>query len=74
MAPEALKGQTTLKSDIWSCGILMYYLFTGHHPFKVNIIYSIFRVKLQKILQKALKKVLPNMDKKQKHFRNKLEG
>ena len=33
MAPEALKGKPSLKSDIWSAGIMMHFLLTGCHPF-----------------------------------------
>jgi len=34
MAPEVLRGEPrTLKSDIFSLGVVGYLLFTGHHPF-----------------------------------------
>ena len=35
MSPESLEGKYCLKSDIWSCGVLMYYLISGYHPFRV---------------------------------------
>lgn len=33
MAPEALAGKQSEKSDIWSCGVLLYFLLTGQYPF-----------------------------------------
>ena len=29
MAPEQSKGHPELKSDIWSCGVIMYILLSG---------------------------------------------
>lgn len=34
IAPQALKGVLTEKSDLWSSGVLMYILLTGISPFK----------------------------------------
>lgn len=31
-APEALNGEPICKSDIWSCGILMYIILSGQIP------------------------------------------
>lgn len=34
MAPEALRGEPARKlADIWSCGVVIYQLLTGRHPF-----------------------------------------
>lgn len=32
-SPESIKGQTLMKSDIWSCGCLLYFFLTSHMPF-----------------------------------------
>ena len=34
MAPECFNGLKCLKSDIWSAGVIMYYLIEGKLPFK----------------------------------------
>jgi serine/threonine protein kinase len=36
LAPEVLQGNPNPKSDMWSCGILMYFLFYGDYPFGCN--------------------------------------
>lgn len=32
-APELMEGAATAKSDIWSCGVLLYYLLSGAPPY-----------------------------------------
>lgn len=34
MAPEAFEGQVSFKSDIWSAGIILYFLLQGKLPFR----------------------------------------
>lgn len=52
MAPEMVATEIvadrliTEKTDIWSCGVLMYYLLSGSLPFNVSIICE-FRVILK---------------------------
>lgn len=41
LSPEAIKENTYLNNDIWSCGIIMYYLLSGNFPFIGNNIEEI---------------------------------
>jgi serine/threonine protein kinase len=34
IAPESIIGMHSLKSDIWSCGIIFYMLLIGQSPFR----------------------------------------
>lgn len=34
MAPEVFSGVYSTKCDVWACGVIMYLLYTNHHPFK----------------------------------------
>ena len=51
MAPELLKEdesrQVNEKCDIWSCGVIMFLILSGRHPFsghdKTSIIKSVLR-------------------------------
>lgn len=36
MAPEAFDGQVSMKSDIWSAGILLFFLLEGKLPFRAD--------------------------------------
>ena len=37
LAPEVLQGQEhSIQSDLWSMGILLYEMYTGHPPFVAN--------------------------------------
>ena len=33
MAPETLRGESTVESDIWAVGVICYILMTGNPPF-----------------------------------------
>ncbi len=36
IAPEIFKGEVHRSSDVFSLGCLLYYMLTGHHPFKAE--------------------------------------
>lgn len=34
MAPEVIRGRHDTKCDVWSAGVLMYYMLAGYVPFE----------------------------------------
>ena len=34
MAPEVIRGWYSPACDVWSCGIMLYYLLVGYNPFR----------------------------------------
>ena len=41
-SPEGINRQYSDKSDIWSCGVVMFYLLKGYHPFQGNSIEEVY--------------------------------
>lgn len=44
-APQVDEGRYTKKCDIWSAGIILYLMLTGHYPFNCQTIDEIIKVK-----------------------------
>lgn len=42
VAPEVLRRSYTQQADIWSCGVLMYMMFTGLPPFLGDTLHDVF--------------------------------
>lgn len=50
IAPESIIGMHSLKSDIWSCGIIFYMLLVGQSPFRAPTKSKIFtKIKREEI-------------------------
>ena len=44
MSPEMLKGEYDEKCDIWSIGVILYYMLSGKYPFHAEDNYEIFQL------------------------------
>ncbi|CAG9320845.1 unnamed protein product [Blepharisma stoltei] len=43
VAPEVLKGNYGKECDVWSLGVLMYFMLSGTHPFRANDVKGLFK-------------------------------
>ena len=41
-SPEVINRRYSYKCDIWSCGVVMFYLLKGYHPFQGNSIEEVY--------------------------------
>ena len=41
-SPEVVNKRYSYKCDIWSCGVVMFYLLKGYHPFQGNSIEDVY--------------------------------
>jgi len=60
VAPEVLKKKYTEKCDVWSCGIIMYFLLCGHPPFMGNT--------EKRVLEKVAKGLFEFKDEEWRHI------
>lgn len=43
MSPDVIQGLYDSKCDVWSCGVLLYFMLTGRYPFFGSSIEELFR-------------------------------
>ncbi|CAG9319489.1 unnamed protein product [Blepharisma stoltei] len=43
VAPEVLKGNYGKECDVWSLGVIMYFMLSGAHPFRSNDVKALFQ-------------------------------